>query len=75
LTTEGWMVVVCFHSNVGADGCEESNTRLRGLRVPVYGCVRRSRNRDETYIACVSYHEFEIKRNKAHGGCLGIERR
>jgi hypothetical protein len=26
--------------------------------------------------SCVGFeNEFEIKRNKAHGGCLGIERR
>ena len=58
MTTEGWMVVVCFRSNAGADGCEESTPVARpDSRWP--------RNTNE----------FEIKRNKAHGGCLGIERR
>jgi hypothetical protein len=57
LTTEGWMVVVCFRSNAGADGCEEST--------PV---AFFHRGKTQT-------NEFEIKRNKAHGGCLGIERR
>jgi hypothetical protein len=31
LTTEGWMVVVCGRSNVGADGCEESTPVARSI--------------------------------------------
>ena len=68
MTTEGWMVVVCFCSNAGADGCEESTPVARSI-------IRVRTTQLETGPSGLVSNEFEIKRNKAHGGCLGIERR
>ena len=68
MTTEVWMVVVCFRSNAGADGCEESTPVARSI-------IRVRTTQLEAGLRAGFENEFEIKRNKAHGGCLGIERR
>ena len=61
------MVVVCVRSNAGADGCEESTPVVRSYS-------RKTMQPEAGPLGSVS-NEIEIKRNKAHGGCLGIERR
>ena len=72
MTTEGWMVYVGPHSRAGVQGVRNQH-RLRGA-VPVYGCERRTPQLKLAHSGRFR-NEFEIKRNKAHGGCLGIERR
>ena len=66
MTTEGWMVVC----RVDLDQAVRA-----GLRLAIQGVRNQHRCEVGIRVQPRNTNEFEIKRNKAHGGCLGIERR